>query len=394
LILNAVTSLTMPVVVVMPRLDTATADVVSVWRRQHPDRAIRTIVTSRRRMLTAGFNEAVALGCTHAMTIMAGDDFDVDDLGALLQASGGRPGAVVIGYRSKRPSRRPFVHLCNRLLWLETGLHMRNSQIGQRVYPLRLIDTIDGKHKHYFGHTELLAWAAWAGCPIFQAQLPLRPSLPAERQPFLVELRYTLREIKLHAGLLLRELSGLPYPHYEGGAQRKPFWRGFWQWCNPLRAWRELRRGETSRGEMAAGVAAGVFIANLPAYGLQTFLALYFARRLHLNPVAVVAGTQASMPPLGPALNFAGIWLGYLMLHGHSATLAEINPFQHDWMSRALPFLLDWLVGSIVIGLAAAIVSFIAANLLFRLVERRKIDEEVDGAEEKTAEPELSRSAS
>jgi uncharacterized protein (DUF2062 family) len=369
-VLDAVTARSFPVIVVMPRALVSTADAFAAWQSKYPDRPVRGIVTSRRRMLTAGFNEARTLGCTHAITVMTGEDCDPSDLPALLQVTGKFPSAVVIGYRRDRASRRSFVHFCNRLLWLETGLHLRDSECGQRVYPLRLIDTIDGKHRHYFGHTELLAWAAWAGCPVVETPLACPPLLEAGRQSHLDELRYKLREMKLHAGLLLRELSGLPYPHYAGGAQRQPFWRGFWQWCNPLRAWRELREGGTTRGEMAAGVAAGVFIANLPAYGFQTLLALYAARRLHFNPVAVVAGSQASMPPLGPALNLAGVWLGHLMVHGRRLPLAQLNPFQHGFLSRALPFLLDWLVGSVALGIVTGIVAFFAANLLFRLVER------------------------
>ncbi|HWE01095.1 MAG TPA: DUF2062 domain-containing protein [Tepidisphaeraceae bacterium] len=380
-ILDAVTDGHLPVVVVMSRQTTATADVLSEWQFAHPDRPVRGVITSRRRVLTAGFLEARALHCTHAVTIMAGDDCDPADLPALCAASRAHPSGVVIGYRRDRHSRRSFVHLCNRLLWLQTGLRIRDSQCGQRVYPLRLIDTIDGKHKHYFGHAELLAWAAWAGCPVFETPLTRTPSWKAQRRSYLVQLRYRMREIELHAGLLLRELSGLPYPHYEGGAQRRPFWRGFWQWCNPLRAWRELRRGGATRGEMAAAVAAGVFIGNLPAYGFQTILALYAARRLHLNPVAVVAGTQVSTPPLGPALNLAGAWLGHLLIHGQRLPLAELNPFRHGFLARALPFLLDWTVGSVVLGTATGIIAFVAAKLLFGLVEQAGAEPDDDACE-------------
>src|SRR5438132_1578934 len=89
-------------------------------------------------------------------------------------------------------------------------------------------------------------------------------------------------------------------------------------WCGgrAARAWRAVRDDPAQRSRFAAGLAVGVFIANLPLYGAQTLLSLYAARRLRLNPLTVVVGSHFSTPPIGPLLVAAAIALGHLLTHG------------------------------------------------------------------------------
>ena len=139
-----------------------------------------------------------------------------------------------------------------------------------------------------------------------------------------------------------------------------------------MQAWRELRRGELTRTEVSAALAVGVFIANLPAYGLQTILSLYTARKLHLQPVAVVAGSHVSIPPLAPFLVAGAIGVGHLILHGSWPGLTLLHG---GWPRLAGSILLDWLVGGVVLGVVMAIGTFIAAQTAFRftdLLKRRR----------------------
>jgi uncharacterized protein (DUF2062 family) len=133
-------------------------------------------------------------------------------------------------------------------------------------------------------------------------------------------------------------------------------------WLNPLRAWRELRGGAIDRSELAAALATGVFVANLPAYPFQTALCVYLARRLHLNPLATIAGSQISTPPIGAALIAAAIFVGHLVLHGSRPLWPNFYSAHAIWRSLAWPMLLDWAVGGVIVGaLLAAIVFVITA---------------------------------
>src|SRR5207248_2712775 len=125
------------------------------------------------------------------------------------------------------------------------------------------------------------------------------------------------RGVAMHLPLVLRALA--PWAHRRWAhapAPEKIDFKALLAGLNPAVAWRELRQDEVARPALSVALGVGVLIANLPLYGVQTLLGLYSARRLHLNPLAVVLGTQLSTPPLGPMLIAAAIALGHLLLHG------------------------------------------------------------------------------
>jgi uncharacterized protein (DUF2062 family) len=314
--------------------------------------------------LAAGISKAVKLGCTHA--VVPGSNADAGDLPLLLQASTDHPAALVIGYRNDAAPRHRLRPL---LLRLETGLRLRDID-GPRVYPLALIRVIDPSASRRFGDTELLVRAAWAGCPIIETPLPA--NAPAGHSHPLT-IRQILRELAIHARLIARALSGWPHQKYQAGmvpTAPQPFWPRIGRWLNPFAAWRELRRGGSSRNEMAVGLAAGVFIGNMPAWGFHTALSLYVAKRLHLNPLAVMSGSHVSVPPMGPVLVASAMWTGHVILHGVRPTWENITPFRGKFMAHAVPLLLDWTLGAVLIGTALAVIVFVASNFLFRFVER------------------------
>ena len=148
-----------------------------------------------------------------------------------------------------------------------------------------------------------------------------------------------------------------------------PAWRTFAASLNPLSAWRQLRRDEIGRTEVAAGLAVGAFVANLPAYGFQTLLSLYAARRLRLHPLAVVAGSQLSTPPLGPALVAAAVAVGHLLLHARLPAAADFR-MTHGVASVLGRFMIEWALGAVIVGLACSAVTFMAANRVMRWAQR------------------------
>ena len=144
--------------------------------------------------------------------------------------------------------------------------------------------------------------------------------------------------------------------------------------------WRELREQTTPPRELATGLAIGVFIANLPIYGLQTLLGLYTARRLHLNPLSVVAGTHVSTPPVGPLLIAAAIGTGHLVMHGTWLTMAAWPTSFTQWAHLLGSLMVEWTVGSLIVGAALATAVFFVSDALLRLVavERREVRQRAD----------------
>lgn len=414
-ILDSLAELSLPAIVVDSSHENGTRDVISAWMRERPGAIVHSISASRRRALWSGFARAMELGFSHAITLdwkpsrnretttgspMTANpaeptesslgDFaihpascvaqpvtpprELDDLTHLLKTSAEHPSALVLGAGGDSPRQSFLTRLSDLLLRLETGLRLRDPRSSLRIYPLRLIEMISPNSTRNSGEMELFVRAAWVGCPVMETLL----SSPAASSPEFQSPSHGGRRPPFpwltHLRLVTRALSGWPHPKYSAAAAsaiRPSFWQSIWQWCNPLRAWRELRQGRAAgRAEMAAGIALGVFIANLPAYGFQTVLALYAARRLHLHPFAVVAGSKASTPPVGPLLIAAAIFVGHLLLHGSKPQWKNIMPFDGQFLARVGPILLEWLVGSVVMGVVTAIGAFIAASFLFRLIEQ------------------------
>ena len=149
------------------------------------------------------------------------------------------------------------------------------------------------------------------------------------------------------------------------------FWRRFTRWISPSKALRQLRRDNVSRSRLAAGLATGVFVANLPAYGLQTAISLYAARRLKLHPLAVLLGAQVSTPPVGPAMVVAAVYVGHLILHGAWPVFSKHDLSIAGIQTKAGALLLEWIVGGVLLGAVMAGITFVVALAMFRVFTRR-----------------------
>jgi uncharacterized protein (DUF2062 family) len=219
----------------------------------------------------------------------------------------------------------------------------------------------------------------------------------------------TLRAFGMHGRLLLRALMPWRHPQWpprgtrgdHAAAPKANPLRRFGRWINPAEAWRQVRRDSVSRESFAAGLAVGAFIGNLPTYGIHAFIGLYAAKRLHLHPLAVVAGSHISTPPLGPVLNAAAIVVGHLILRGGLPDGAEFDFHNEGFLVILRRMLLEWVIGAPIVGLACAVVVFVIANRVLRLAAGRGesiLQAESGGAAESslsgatgTAEPEEAR---
>ena len=129
----------------------------------------------------------------------------------------------------------------------------------------------------------------------------------------------------------------------------------FWRWLNPFDAWRELRQGGVSRHEMAVGAGRGRVYREHADVVFPHRLSLYVARRLHLNPLAVMSGSHVSAPPMGAFLVASAMWTGHVILHGSRPKWDNITLLHGKFMANAPSLLLDWTLGAVLIGTAPGI---------------------------------------
>ena len=330
--------------------------------------------------LRTGFAAASEAGYTHALTIDTDGQLDPEQIPQLIEMARREPTALILGNRSDNaqdyPARsRLGRRLSNHLLRIESGCRVSDSQCGMRVYPLQLVSTVKCRAQRFGYETEIIARAGWAGCPIRQAPVACRYLPVGQRVSHFKPIYDSVRALVMHGRLLVRALAPWPHRQWPGGSAPVLRIKDAISWVSPREAWRQLKQDDTGRTMFATGLALGVFIANLPIYPLQTLAALYAARKLHLHPVSVIAGTQASIPPVNLVMIGAAIYVGQLLLQGSPPAWPDKEITFAMVLSEAPRLLLAWSMGSILVGMVLALATFLVAIASFRVIFRSRLQE-------------------
>lgn len=385
------------VIVINDGSEDATAEILAKWVIKHYQK--RLVITHAQNQgkaaaLQSGFAFARAKGYTHALTIDSDGQHDAADIPAFIATARSNPRSLILGmrqydldsYPGKNKLGRFFSNLA---IQLECGLRVSDSQCGFRVYPLGLLAGLRCVSGRYAFEAEILTRSGWAGAGAVQCPASCRYEIPEARRvthfrPWLD----TTHGLCLHAYLLLRAMMPVGHAHLwhdpNGRVLRRaddrPRWRRLLHWLNPLRAWRELRRGGLRRGELATGLAMGVFIGAMPVYGLHTVMCLYTAAKLHLNPhVTVVGSALFATPPQAVLLIATSIATGQFMMHGELIYPVASELSALSWLEIAGRFMLEWAVGSLVVGFVLAVLTWFAGYALFGTITRRSPDQAEDG---------------
>ncbi len=188
---------------------------------------------------------------------------------------------MVVGSREEVVGERPPAsHFGQEFsdFWIEveTGVAVRDTQSGFRVYPLEALAGLRLGSRHYTFEVEVLTRGLWAGLGV--RSVPIRVSYSeAERRgssfrPFMDNWRLSW----LHARLVCRQL--LPIPHQRVVAARGGESGG---WL------RRLERQNAGALGLAAAVGLGV-VLGIVWWPFGAVLVLYMAWRLHLNKMAAL----------------------------------------------------------------------------------------------------------
>jgi uncharacterized protein (DUF2062 family) len=326
--------------------------------------------------LRTGFAAAAAAGFTHAVTIDSDGQHDPSQIPMLVDAARAAPTSLILGVRCEQIEHCPPRSLkarkvANFLTALECGLRLTDTQSGLRVYPLGLVAAAPCRAGRYGYEAEIITRAAWAGCPVEEVPIDC-VYFPAERrvshfQPY----RDSLRQLRMHAGLLARAL--VPWPphrHWPGAAHGGlpppgEVVRRTWHWISPARAWREIRDDPAGREQMSLGVALGVLIGCFPP-GLHTLTALYVSRRWHLHPIPLVLGTQVGIPPFLVAAQYA---VGHLIVDGTLPRTAEIVRKAHEFgaWTALKSVTMEYAVGAVLVAIVLTPAAYFLTSAILRV---------------------------
>ncbi|QOV91469.1 DUF2062 domain-containing protein [Humisphaera borealis] len=370
----------------------STAAILEQWL-DHPGNLPRHIETHEKNRgkaaaLRTGFELAKKLGFTHALSIDTDGQLSPEQIPQMFELARANPESLVLGVRDASAADYPWRsrlgrRSANLLIYMESGLRVADSQCGLRVYPLAMPELLKCRAGRYGFETEIIVRAGWAGRSI--AEMPaLCTYFAGERRvshfrPWVDSMRAAFMHARLVGRRLLpfggiRDRVAEAESDAAAPAAPTPHWRRVLNWLSPRDAWRQIRQDRPEgfkRTAAAGGLAIGAFIGCLPLYGLHAILALYGAKRLHLNPLAMVLGTQVACPPVGIVLAMLAVGLGHIVRFGHIPPPQDFAPMWDGWagfMKLGSWFFIDWAIGSVVVGIGTMFVVFFVADALLRRI--------------------------
>jgi len=123
--------------------------------------------------------------------------------------------------------------------------------------------------------------------------------------------------------------------------------------------------------EIALGIAIGVFIGILPLYGLHTVLVIVAALLVRpANKIAMLVGTNISLPPTIPFITWAGYEIGRVVFRDDLPPLGWLG-FKDITLKKIAALYLPLLLGSIILGIICALIFYFLSFFLVKKFKSR-----------------------
>jgi uncharacterized protein (DUF2062 family) len=305
------------------------------------------------------------------MITMDGDgQHHPEDVPTFLDAIQRHPHSIIVGARdfsspdvpaSSRFGRR----FSNLWIRLESGASVSDSQSGFRAYPLRLLAQMRLRGDRYEFEVDVLTRAVWHGLSL--VDVPVRVWYPRPDETLVSSFRPWRDNVRislLHARLCMRRLW--PWPHRRLTPMPPDTVTARALLAHPHRTIKRLLIERSSPIELGIAAALGTFLAVLPLIGAHTAAIFYFATRFRLNLLMALNIQHLYAPPFTP---IACITLGHYALHGKWITLPGSLK---EGLYEVPHYLLYWLLGSVVLAPALALLAGGLIYLVARSVTRSK----------------------
>jgi len=124
--------------------------------------------------------------------------------------------------------------------------------------------------------------------------------------------------------------------------------------------------------EIALGVGIGSFIAIMPVYGLHTVMvivAAFLVRRA--NVIAMLVGTNVSLPPTLPFITWIGYSIGKYIL-GKEYPSLHVADFRHWDPKKFVHFYHPLFIGSAIEGVCCAVILYFLTRWFVQKRRARK----------------------
>ena len=130
----------------------------------------------KRYALRRGFECALQMGFSYAVTLDSDGQHEPKDIPLFLQANQQHPGALILGSRNldgvERSKGSSFANkFSNFWFYIQTGRNLPDTQTGYRLYPLKKLHGLCLLTSRYEAELELLVFASWHGVKLVPIQI-------------------------------------------------------------------------------------------------------------------------------------------------------------------------------------------------------------------------------
>ena len=134
----------------------------------------------------------------------------------------------------------------------------------------------------------------------------------------------------------------------------------------------KLIKLNSTPGGIALGVSIGVFIAITPLYGFHTLMVIIAAFLVPgVNKIAILLGTNVSLPPTLPFITWGGYEIGRFILRKNYPPL-DYAYFSHITFQAAKDLYYPLFIGSLILGVFTAVIFYFIALIITKRIYRKR----------------------
>lgn len=315
--------------------------------------------------LKTGLRRAAGEGFRYAVTIDSDGQHFPDDIPAFLDEAERHPDSLVIGARNltqeNMPSKNTFANrFSNFWFRLETGKRMQDTQSGFRLYPLEKMSGMRFMTSRYEFELESAVKLAWRGVRVANIPVGVHYAPAGERVSHFRPFRDFARISLLNAWLVI--VAFLVYYPYK-------FIRWL-RWPNIKRFIRDnITHSRESNLRLSLAIGLGIFWGIVPVWGYQMIMAGVTAHFLRLNKVICIVSANISLPPIIPFILYGSYATGgFVMNRPVTITFSNIS------FEAVGEGLLQYIVGSVVLAVAAGIAIGLLSYILLGIFRKTPCD--------------------
>jgi glycosyltransferase involved in cell wall biosynthesis len=312
--------------------------------------------------LRTAFRYARARGFRYAVTIDSDGQHLASDLPAFMRKLAEEPNAIIIGARDMNqdgiPKKSSFGNaFSNFWFHFETGKKLTDTQSGYRLYPLDHVGVKRYFTSKYEFEIEVIVRATWNGIGV--AQVPIRVIYHDDEErvshfrPFKDFSRISVLNTVLVAWTLLY-------------VKPRNFLRAL-TWVNIKSfVYRHILVQDEPIAKVVMSVAFGLFMGIAPIWGYQMIIAIALATVFRLNKAIVLVAANISIPPFIPIIIYGSYYVGSFLVSDIYKKQVSFDMMLN--ISAVKQNLMQYVVGSLALGVITALVGALATYICIKLV--------------------------